>query len=279
MSAACVTDCSAFRNTLVAFHAHPDDETLFTGGTLARAAAQGHRTVLVTATLGDRGLTGGSHPGLDVTRRGELQGACAALRVSRLVTLDYLDSGMQTDGPAPPGSLSAAPLAEVANRLRDLLEEEEADALTIYDAHGGYGHRDHVRIHDAGMLAARSVPGLRVFEATVPREALMRVVGLLNRCGVRPGGMTASDLAAAYRSKRDITHEINVRPWLGQKVTALRAHASQTTGGTDIRTVKLLTNPVIARAVLGREWFVEIESDATPTRKRGRSRDLFPVTG
>ncbi len=279
MSASRVTDCSAARHTLVAFHAHPDDETLFTGGTLAKAAAEGHRTVLVTATLGERGLAASGDSPLDVTRRAELLAACAALGVGRLVTLDYGDSGMDEQEPPPPGSLCAASLGDVAADLTAVLQEEGADTLTVYDAHGGYGHRDHVRVHDAGLLAARSVTGLRVFEATVPREPLMRGVRLLNRLGVQPGGMTAARLSTAFRSSSEITHAIPVRPWLGHKIAALRAHASQATGGTDLRTVRLLGQPLVAHAVLGREWFVEVGQEGLPADTHGRSRDLFAPAG
>src|SRR5947209_19692433 len=116
----------AVRYTLVAFHAHPDDEALFTGGTLARCAAEGHRVVLVTATAGERGLTGAGASNLGPTRLAELRAAAAALGVSRVVTLGYGDSGMG-DGPPPAGSLCAVPLDEVADRLAAVLREERAD--------------------------------------------------------------------------------------------------------------------------------------------------------
>jgi LmbE family N-acetylglucosaminyl deacetylase len=232
---------------------------------------------VVTATLGERGLAAVSES-LDVVRGHELQDACRALGVSRLVTLGYGDSGMDPRLPPPPGSLCAAPVAEVADRLLGVLREEGADVLTIYDPRGGYGHRDHVRIHDAGVLAAGSVPGLRTLEATVPREALTRAVRVLNACRIRPGGMTARQLAYAYRSSAEITHEIDVRPFLGRKVAALRAHASQASGGTDPRTVHLLSRPLVARTVLGREWFVEVGGERPATR-RGRFRDLFVSAG
>lgn len=205
--------------------------------------------------------------------------------MSRLVVLGYGDSGMDSREPARSGTLCAAPLPEVAAKLEAVLREERADALTIYDAHGGYGHRDHIRVHDAGLLAARAFPDLRVFEATIPREPLVRVVRLLNRLGVRPGGMTAADLAGAYRSRAELTHEIDVGPFLGQKLSALHSHASQTTGGSDVRTVKLLGRPFVARAVWRREWFVEVDTETgaalrrdvetTELRRHGRLTDLF----
>jgi len=162
-------------------------------------------------------------------------------------------------GAVPPGSLCAAPVAEVAERLAAVLAEEGADAVTIYDPNGGYGHRDHVRIHEAGLLAAKQAGTPLVLEATVAREALQRGVRLLNRLGVRPGGMRSQDLAGSYRPRSEITHEIDVRRWVPAKQRALAAHASQASGGTDVRTVALLSRlprPLAGR-VLGREWYVE----------------------
>src|ERR1700712_5718549 len=100
---------SAARHTLVAFHAHPDDESLFTGGTLARASAQGHRVILVTATSGELGLAAEGATELGEVRRRELQEAADLLGVARLVLLGYGDSGMDEAVPAPPGSLCAVP--------------------------------------------------------------------------------------------------------------------------------------------------------------------------
>ena len=254
--------------TLVAFHAHPDDEALFTGGTLARCSAEGHRVVLVVATAGDRGLTGGGGADLGVTRRAELAAAAAALGVARVVELGYGDSGMGPEA-APAGSFCAAAPAEVAERVAAVLAEEQADALTVYDPHGGYGHRDHVRVHQTGLAAAAAAGTPLVLEATVAREPLVRAVRLLNAVGVSPGGMTAAQLAGSYRGRAEITHEIDVRPWLAAKRRALAAHASQASGGADVRTVALLSRlpRPLARRVLGREWYVEV----------GRSGERHPL--
>ena len=249
------------RYTLVAFHAHPDDEALFTGGTLARLAAEGHRVVVVTATAGERGLAaelGRGTSGLGTVRKGELEASARELGVARVVTLDYGDSGMDA-GPPPAGSFCATPVAEAAQRLAGVLAEERADALTIYDPQGGYGHRDHVRVHEVGVAAAARAGTRLVLEATVARESLQRGLRLLNLLGVRPGGMRSRDLAAAYRPRAEITHEVDVRRWVPAKHRALAAHASQTGGGADVRTVALLSRlpRPLARRVLGREWFVE----------------------
>src|SRR5881409_2973125 len=91
------------RFTILAFHAHPDDEALLTAGTLARAAAEGHRTVLVVATLGEAGLTRPGVPAdvLRETRRAELAASAAALGVARVEVLGYPDSGMHGEAGGP----------------------------------------------------------------------------------------------------------------------------------------------------------------------------------
>ena len=246
-------------HTLVAFHAHPDDESLLTGGTLARCATAGHRVVLMVATSGERGLAQDS-AGLGSRRLAELERAADLLGVSRTVLLGYGDSGFREPAEPPVGSLCAAPVAEVAERVAAVLDEESADVLTVYDANGGYGHRDHVRVREIGVaatgLAARKPT---VLAATVDRDALLRGMRWLRRFGVRPGGMTPDSLADAFASAAAITHEVDVRAFVRVKQAALRAHASQASGGDDVRTVRLLSRLPwpLASAVLGREWFVE----------------------
>jgi LmbE family N-acetylglucosaminyl deacetylase len=253
-------------HTLVAFHAHPDDESLLTGGTLARCAAVGHRVVLVTATSGERGLASDSAR-LGSRRTAELERAAGLLGIARIVTLGYADSGFREPPEPPAGSLCATPVDAVAERVAAVLTEERADVLTVYDANGGYGHRDHVRVREIGLAAAAQAGTPVVLAATVDRDALLRGMRLLRRVGVRPGGMTPELLADAFTPTGDITHEVDVRAWVRVKQAALRAHASQASGGDDVRTVRLLSRLPwpLARAVLGREWFVEVgRSPAAP---------------
>jgi hypothetical protein len=128
----------------VFFHAHPDDETLLTGGTMARLAAEGDRVVLVVATAGERGLTGGSGDNLGEVRMRELQASAAAPGCARVVGLGYADSG--SDGTPPrSGSFAAADVAHAAARLAALLRDEDAELLTIYDPRGAPSRRPHVR--------------------------------------------------------------------------------------------------------------------------------------
>src|SRR5689334_673117 len=140
--------------TLVALHAHPDDESLTTGGTLARASAAGHRVVLVVATNGDHGeVPEDLAPGETLVdrRRAETMRSAAALGIHRVEWLGYRDSGMtgwpQNDDPQ---AFMRAPVDEVAARVAAILREESADAMTTYDWHGNYGHPDHIKVHAVG---------------------------------------------------------------------------------------------------------------------------------
>src|SRR5258706_5197447 len=131
--------------TLVCFHAHPDDEAIATGGVMAKAAHDGHRVVLVTATGGEHGevAEGFLDPGesLGDRRLKELAEAASILGASRLEVLGYRDSGMMgTPENDEPGSFWQADVEEAAQKLATILKEEHADVLTIYDTNGVYGH-------------------------------------------------------------------------------------------------------------------------------------------
>ena len=246
--------------TLVAFHAHPDDEVLFTGGTLARVAAEGHRVVIVVATTGERGLT--SDPlsqELGARRLSELEHAAEALGVAKVVSLGYEDSGFRDSMVASPRSFSSVPVEAVAMDVAKVLQREGADVVTTYDARGGYGHADHVHVHHVGRRAAEIAGTPLVLEATVQRESLQKALRLIGRFGLRPGGVSAADVNDAFASEREITHCIDVRRWAKQKRAAMSAHVSQASGGSDVRTLAfLLRLPMpLFRAVLGREWFIE----------------------
>ncbi len=259
--------------TLVSFHAHPDDEALLTGGTLARAAAEGHRVVLVTATAGEAGLTSDGKPddrSLGNRRLAELARAAEALGCARWEMLGYGDSGWEpaagTD-PTPAHGFAALDPAGPAARLAEILSEERADVLTVYDEHGGYGHPDHVQVHRVGILAAELAGTPVVLEATIDRSRLQRVARVMRWLPGLTRLVPPSRFASAYVDRSRLTHEVDVRAHLSQKREALSAHASQQTGGGSVRTVALLLRlprPVLGLA-LGREWFRERGREAPAT--------------
>jgi LmbE family N-acetylglucosaminyl deacetylase len=241
--------------TVVAFHAHPDDEAVLTGGTLAKAAAAGHRVVIVTATDGRMGNE------LDETRMNELRSSAEILGVSRVECLGYADSGY---GPIfyddPPGRVrfARATLDEAAQQLANILRAEDAQLLLSYEANGGYGHRDHVQVHHVGRRAAELAGTPRVLEATMPRELLHRV-GNLCRWLRLPAPYGQDELAAGYAPRAAISHRINVRRFARQKRDAFAAHRSQIGSGRNARLFGLLLRvpPHAFGLIFGREWFIE----------------------
>jgi N-acetyl-1-D-myo-inositol-2-amino-2-deoxy-alpha-D-glucopyranoside deacetylase len=154
-------DTTTHRPTLMTVHAHPDDETIGTGGAMAKAVAAGHRVVLVTCTRGELGEivvpemdTPDNHRRLGEIRAGELERAMDVLGVTEWENLGYRDSGMMdTDGNRDPRAFWQADLDEAARRLTWLVRRYQPDVMTTYNAFGGYGHPDHIRTHDVGVRA------------------------------------------------------------------------------------------------------------------------------
>lgn len=248
--------------TVVSFHAHPDDEALLTGGTLARLAAEGHRVVVVVATSGDAGLAAGDPDPrtLGRMRLGELQQSADALGAARVVCLGHRDSGSRaprTDGAAPFSTLAPE---VVAAQLATVLLEEDADVLTTYDAAGGYGHPDHVQVHRVGALAAQLAGTSLVLEATIDRDAIQRATRVLGWLSGAVRMPFLPDMGAAFTPRSRLTHRVDVRPHLDAKVRALRAHASQAGVDEGVRTIRLLVSlpGPLRRRVLGTEWFREV---------------------
>ncbi len=262
--------------TIVAFHAHADDPVLLSGGTLARAAADGHRVVVVVATDG----MVAEHP---TPRWGELEAAAAILGVRRVVHLGYADSGHGPElYPDPPGRqrFARADTEEAAHRLAALLHEERADLLLGYDAHGGYGHPDHVKVHEVARRAAR-LTGTRLLEATLPRDFALRFVRVLRALRI-PFRYDAEALEHAYSPGAAVTHRFDVRRFAGRKQAALAAHVSDVRGpgrlSAVLRLLVWLPAPLFA-VVAGREWFAEVTPAGSaprglqvPARSGRRSR-------
>jgi len=245
--------------TLVFVHAHPDDEALLTAGTMARAAAEGHRVVLVVMTDGAAGLaTGDLLADLGAVRSDELAVSVRALDVARLAHWSYADSGLH--GERPDG-FAHLPVRAVADRLAHLCDAERADVLVGYDPAGGYGHPDHVQVHRVVRAAwdgcARRP---RLFEATLPREPIAAGARLGAAIGGGQDGFDPAEFDRAWTPRRSITHRVDVRSYLPAKRAALRAHASQATADGPVRTLAVLTRlpgPVQA-LLLGTEYYVAV---------------------
>ncbi|CQD18918.1 GlcNAc-PI de-N-acetylase [Mycobacterium lentiflavum] len=241
--------------TLVAFHAHPDDEVVLTGGTLAAAVVAGHRVVLVTATDGRVSDED------DDTRMDELLTSASVLGVHRVECLGYADSGYgPIFYPDPPGRIrfARAGVEAAAQRLAAILRDENAQLLLSYQPNGGYGHRDHVQVHHVGKRAAELAATPRVLEVTMPRELLRRVSNLLRLLRL-PAPYDADTLRTAYAPQATITHRIDIRRFAREKRDAFAAHRSQIGGGLNacLFGLVMLLPPQVFGLVFSHEWFVD----------------------
>lgn len=248
-------------STIVFCHAHPDDEASQTSGTMARAAREGHRVVVVFATNGDHGQPPDDlAPGETVVqrRRREAQASAEVIGTARVVWLGYADSGMtgweQNSGP---GSLHGADLQEAAGRLAAVLDEERADVLVGYDWHGGYGHPDHVKVHHvvhrAAELAQRRP---RLLESTMNRDAMRRMFEAATAAGEAPGwdpDGPADDGNPVGTPESELHYRVDVTPDLATKRAALACHASQT---SDVG-MMLAMPPQVFATFFGTEYYME----------------------
>lgn len=246
--------------TAVFFHAHPDDEAIATGGTMAALAADGHRVILVTATRGELGEIpdGLLEPDEDLaTRRDkELADACSILGVARHVQLAYGDSGMAGEPTNDrPGSFHRADVDEAATRLATVLRDEGADVLTVYDENGGYGHPDHIQVHRVGMRAAELAGTARLFMSTINRNYMERLAEQAVAMGLEmPGGDKPPEFDELGVDESRITTAVDVTAFLEVKRRAMAAHASQI-GETSF----FLGLPPDAFAMAwGTEWYIRV---------------------
>ncbi len=239
--------------TVVFFHAHPDDEAIFTGGTIARLAAGGVRTVVVIATGGELGLASDAGD-LGAVRRSEAVAACQALGAARVDFLGYGDSGLSGEGEeAPAGSFAAAPIDEAAARLAAIIEDEAAASIVFYDEGGIYGHVDHLAAHRVGRRAATLAGVATVYESTVDREYLHFVEthlvdeALGSLYEVSPHAAQPVGVPTAL-----VSTTVDVRSVLAAKRAAMAAHASQLPAGAPLFALDADT----FAGVYGFEWYV-----------------------
>jgi LmbE family N-acetylglucosaminyl deacetylase len=226
--------------TLMAVHAHPDDEATGTGGVLARAAAEGIQTVLVTCTDGSCGDGAGGvkpgEPGHDpkavvAMRQRELEASCAILQIDHLELLGYADSGMMGwPNNDALDSFWSTPVDAAAARLAELIERYQPDVVVTYDENGFYGHPDHIQAHRVTMaaVALTGVPK-KVYWTTVSRSVMAEFGQAMRELGAEwDEPDEASDEPEIGLPDEEITTWVDTSEFGAQKFAALAAHASQT---------------------------------------------------
>jgi LmbE family N-acetylglucosaminyl deacetylase len=227
--------------TLMAVHAHPDDEASSTGGVLAKYADEGIRTVLVTCTNGEFGDTpDGVKPGDDghdeqavaQIRLEELRESCKHLAVSELELLGYHDSGMPDwEYKDRPDAFCNVPQSVVAGRIGALIERYRPQVVITYDADGAYQHPDHVHAARCAVAAveATGIPD-KLYLTAMRRSSWRELWDALRERGVEVPDMRDIDedmLRQMEETERRITTTVDIRDVLDRKRAALLSHASQ----------------------------------------------------
>lgn len=224
--------------------AHPDDECILTGATLAKAAHHGIRTIVVYGTKGDAGETSRDLGGQTLGQRrvDEATAACRDLGVARIEWMPFADSGMAgTETNGNPEAFCNASAPAVADSLADLLADEQIFAVVGYDDNGTYGHPDHVQVHRVAHLAVKTLQADWVLDATYNREYL---AGLPDADGSLDPNFAAAEA--------DLTHFVEGERWLEAKIGAISHHQSQVPDDWDVE------NPDFDgfRTRFGTEWYI-----------------------
>ena len=261
-------------------HAHPDDETLATGVAILHHVARGDDVHVLTCTLGEEGevippelahLEGAPGDPLAAHRRGELAGAVSVLGVSHHFLGEatrgegpaYRDSGMIGSAAfAHPRAFAGSDFLEVAELVRSTIVEIAPDIVVTYDAQGGYGHPDHIRVHDAVRAAVSAMPNApRLFVTLTPRSWVLEDRAWLTE-------HMPPNLPYAVPSPTDpmapsvvddvlVTHVVDDPALVPAQQEALRHHATQVVVGDGWFA---LSNDIAAR-LAGREGYALVDPE------------------
>jgi LmbE family N-acetylglucosaminyl deacetylase len=272
--------------TLMAVHAHPDDEASSTGGVLAKYSDEGIRTVVVTCTNGEfgdgpSGLKPGEagHDTADVaqTRLAELRESCKHLGVSDLELLGYHDSGMpEWDYHKSEEAFCNVPLDVVVGRISALIEKYRPAVVIGYDPDGAYQHPDHVHAARAALAASQAAASasqaaasasqaaaeatgfpVKYYMSAMRRSDWQKVADAVRAAGgdMPDWEITEEEAEAMREQEARITTTVDIRPVLDRKRAALLTHASQI---EDSWFTKI--PPEVAEAVFGQETFIRVFS-------------------
>lgn len=265
---------------LLLVHAHPDDECLSTGGTLARYAAGGDHVSLVTCTNGEEGEIAdvpdlGPHDevraSLADVRVAELREACRRLGPLDLRLLGYRDSGMEgTPANASPGAFINQPLEKVVSRLVVVLREVRPQVVVTYNEYGMYGHPDHIRAHRATVAAVRAAGDAgyaagrgpahevgKLYHTAVPKSVLRQAREAFSRAPVGGGEAFPEEEVERIGTDDDrVTTRVDVAAYMERKMAAIAAHRTQL--GTTEPFLEL--DEEARRRILGAEYYVLADS-------------------
>jgi N-acetyl-1-D-myo-inositol-2-amino-2-deoxy-alpha-D-glucopyranoside deacetylase len=290
-------------------HAHPDDESIGTGATMAKYAAEGAQVTLVTCTLGELGevippdlahLAFDADGGLGQHRIGELAAACTALGVTDHRFLGgagrWRDSGMMgTPSNDWPGCFWQADVEAAARALLAIITEVRPQVLVTYDANGFYGHPDHIQAHRVAWRAFELADGLvsKFYATAIPKSVLTEAMALLDgRAGATEQGsgeLGSTELGGTDFTKVEsvdelpfgidddkVTTRIDARDYLDAKLAAMRAHATQIAVDSPF----FALSDMVGQRALGTEYYTLLAGQVGRADGPGeREPDLFAGLG
>ena len=278
---------SGYRVLLV--HAHPDDETINNGATMALYAELGAAVTLVTCTRGEEGdilvpelthLASGASDKLGEHRITELADAMKELGVTDHRFLAegkkvYRDSGMMgTDPNNRPDVFWQADIEEATKYLVDVIDEVKPHVLITYDEIGGYGHPDHIQAHRIAMLAAEksSWQIQKIYWNTMPKSVIAESMAKMKELGSDFFGAESVDDLPFAKDDQFVTTLIDGNSQVDKKMAAMKAHVTQIS--TDGPFFALSNN--LGLQVWGDEYYTLVRGEKSePTDENGRERDLF----
>ncbi len=274
---------------LLLVHAHPDDETINNGATMALYAALGASVTLVTCTRGEEGeilvpelahYSSSSEDKLGEHRISELTNAMKELGVTDFQFLAegkrvYRDSGMMgTEPNNRPDVFWQADLEEATQYLVSIIEEVKPHVLITYDEIGGYGHPDHIQAHRIAMLAAdKSMWHIqKIYWNTMPKSVLAESMAKMRELGSDFFGVESVDDLPFAKDDKFVTSLIDGNSQVEKKMAAMKAHVTQIS--TDGPFFALSNN--LGLQVWGDEYYTLVRGEKTgPFDQNGRERDLF----
>ena len=276
---------------LMLVHAHPDDETINNGITMAHYASKGHHVTLVTCTRGEEGevlvadlahLASDQQDRLGEHREGELADAMEILGINDFRFLGtpsrrYRDSGMMG---TPPNERSESfwksDLEIASDDLAEVMLEIKPHVLITYDEFGGYGHPDHIKANQIAMRASEKIRGewqvQKIYWNTIPISVIEEGIEAMKDSGSQFFGVDKAEDFPFAKPDSIVTSVITDESLVERKMAAMRAHATQIT--VDGPFFALSNN--LGVKVWGQEFYTLVYGDvAGPFDENGREIDLF----
>ena len=277
---------------LLLVHAHPDDETINNGVTMAKYAAAGAQVTLVTCTRGEEGevlvtelanLASDKDDKLGEHREIELKDAMAQLGINDFRFLGapnkkWRDSGMIGTPQNERGDVFwQADLDEASNELVKIILEIKPQVLITYDEFGGYGHPDHIKAHQVAMRAAELAANQgwqvsKIYWNTMPRSVIQMGIEKMKEVGSDFFGAQSADDLPFAKPDELVTTVVNAPEYVPQKLAAMKAHATQIS--VDGPFFALSNN--LGLSVWGDEYYTLVKGEkAEPFDSNGRELDIF----